>query len=184
MRFTAQIDDGVLLGPLEPWQAEEFAANLQRAGEHIRPWVGAGFVTDTVDDARATLDRYVHRAADDGARLYGIWANDVLVGGVMFAAFDAERGIGELGCWLEPAAQGNGYVISACRMLIEWAFETRGLHRIEWRCRAGNERSARVAARLGMQLEGTLRQTWKTSEGFDDTQVWALLKDPDSDRTV
>jgi len=69
------------LRPLEVWHAEEFAGHLDRARDHIRPWVGPSFVTDTVDGATSTLRRYANTAAADGARLYGIWSSGVLVGG-------------------------------------------------------------------------------------------------------
>jgi RimJ/RimL family protein N-acetyltransferase len=150
---------------------------MDRAREHIRPWVGPSFVTTGVDGAASTLSRYARATAADGARIYGIWSDGTLVGGVMFAAFDAARGTAELGCWLEPAAEGRGLVTAACRVLAHWAIVARGLHRLEWRCRAANSRSGAVARRLGMALEGTLRQSWPTGDGFDDTQIWAVLSD-------
>lgn len=165
------------LRPLELWHADEFAAHMERAREHIRPWVGASFVTDTVEGARATLHRYAASAADDGARLFGIWADGRLVGGVMFVAFSAAAGHCEIGCWLEPAAEGRGLVTAASRVLVEYALRERGLNRVEWRCRADNERSAAVARRLGMTLDGTLRGAWLNGGVFHDKQVWALVRE-------
>jgi ribosomal-protein-serine acetyltransferase len=176
------------LRPLEPHQAEEFAAHMDRAREHIRPWVGPSFVTTDVDGARATLLKYADGTARDGIRIFGIWADEVvepvetthpspatLVGGVMFVEFSVAAGTCEIGCWLEPAAEGRGLITAACRMLLTYAFEERGLHRAEWRCRADNERSSAVAARLGMTLEGVLREAWKVGDTFYDKQVWSVL---------
>ncbi len=165
------------IGPLEVWQAQEFADHLDRAREHIRPWVGPSFVTETVAEARQTLGRYASAAAEDGARLFGIWQDGVLVGGVMFVAFRAATGQCELGCWLEPAAEGQGLVTAATRWLLDYALRERGVHRAEWHCRADNARSAAVASRLGMSLEGTLRGSWPLGGVFYDTQVWAVLRD-------
>ena len=181
------------LRPLEPHQAEEFAAHMDRAREHIRPWVGPTFVTDTVDGARATLQRYADATARDGNRIFGIWVDDsvveqhaagarvettptsTLVGGVMFVEFSAAAGTCEIGCWLEPAAEGRGLITAACRMLLTYAFDERQLHRAEWRCRADNVRSSAVAERLGMTLEGVLREAWKVGDTFYDKQVWSML---------
>jgi len=184
------------LRPLEPWQAPEFAAHMDRAREHIRPWVGPSFVTTDVDGARATLQKYADTTARDGNRIFGIWDSLVepvettpvesplvelvettptLVGGVMFAEFSAAAGTCEIGCWLEPAAEGRGLITAACRMLLSYAFEERGLHRAEWRCRADNARSSAVAERLGMTLEGTLREAWLANGVFHDKQVWSVL---------
>ncbi|MGW0915412.1 GNAT family N-acetyltransferase [Streptomyces sp. NPDC002784] len=173
--LSLPLRDDARLGPLEVWHAEEFAAHLDRAREHIRPWVGPSFVTDDVAGARATLRRYAERQADDGARLYGIRRDGVLVGGVMFTAFDAAAGSCEVGCRLEPAAEGQGLVTPACRALLDWAFTSRGLHRAEWHCRADNERSSAVAKRLGMTLEGVRREAWPYEGTRYDKQLWAVL---------
>ncbi|MEV1050975.1 GNAT family protein [Streptomyces sp. NPDC049887] len=173
--FSLPLRDGVRLGPLEIRHAEEFADHLDRAREHIRPWVGASFVTDDVDGARATLKRYAERQADDGARLYGIRRDGVLVGGVMFTEFHAARGSCEIGCWLEPSAEGHGLVTRACGALLDWAFVSRGLHRAEWHCRADNDRSSAVAKRLGMTLEGVRREAWPYEGVRYDKQLWAVL---------
>ena len=185
--FTVQLTPDAVLAPLEPWMAPEFAAHMDRAREHIRPWVGPSFVTDDVDGARATLQRYADATARDGNRIFGIWAGDsvvepvettptpTLVGGVMFVEFSAAAGTCEIGCWLEPAAEGRGLITAACRMLLSYAFEARNLHRAEWRCRADNVRSSAVAERLGMTLEGVLREAWKVGDTFYDKQVWSIL---------
>lgn len=93
----------------------------------------------------------------------------------MFVSFDAAAGTCEVGCWLEPAAEGHGLVTRACTTLLDWAFTTRGLHRAEWQCRADNVRSAAVAARLGMTLEGVRREAWPYRGRRYDQQVWAVL---------
>ncbi len=173
--FTRRLRPDTVLAPLEVWHAADFAAHMDRAREHIRPWVGATFVTDDLDEATALLQRYADRSAADGARLYGIWVGGTLVGGVLFAAFDSTRRVAEAGCWLQPDAEGQGLITQACQAIIGWAFAERGIHRVEWHCRAANEPSAAVAQRLGMTLEGTLRESWQVGEGFDDTQIWAVL---------
>lgn len=173
--FHVPLTDHAELRPLEPWHAAEFAAHLDRAREHIRPWVGTGFITTDTEGARTTLRRYADRQAADGARIYGIWLDATLVGGVMFTAFEPAQESCELGCWLEPAAEGHGLITSACRVLLDWAFDKRGIHRAEWHCRSDNDRSAAVARRLGMRLEGTRREAWTYDGSRHDKQVWAIL---------
>ncbi|MFY7067477.1 GNAT family N-acetyltransferase [Nocardiopsis changdeensis] len=173
--FSLSLRDGARLAPLEIWHAEEFADHLDRAREHIRPWVGPTFVTDDVEGARATLRRYAEHQAQDGARLYGIRMDGVLVGGVMFTAFDPVGGTCEIGCWLEPSAEGHGLVTQACGVLLDWALTFRGLHRAEWHCRADNDRSSAVAERLGMTLEGVRREAWQYRGVRYDKQIWAIL---------
>lgn len=173
--FALSLTPTAELRQLEPWNAEEFASHMSRAREHIRPWVGPSFVTEGVDAARATLTRYAEKTAQDGARIYGIWLDGTLVGGVMFVEFSSVAGTCEIGCWLEPSAEGRGLITAACTALLDWAFGERDIHRAEWRCRADNERSAAVAKRLGMTFEGVAREAWKVGEVFHDKQVWSIL---------
>lgn len=173
--FAVQLSSGAELRPLEPAHAEEFAAHMDRAREHIRPWVGPSFVTTDADGARATLQRYADGTAADGRRIYGIWAEGTLVGGVMFVEFSTAMGSCEIGCWLEPAGEGRGHISAAVRQLLAYAFDERGLHRAEWRCRADNDRSIAVAERLGMTREGVLREAWPVDGVFHDKVIFSIL---------
>lgn len=174
--FEEIIEPGVVLKPLEVWHAEEFAEHMARGREHIRPWVGPGFVTETVEAARATLQRYASASVNDGARIYGIWDAGVLLGGVMFVSFDAAWGNCELGCWLEPAGVGRGLITGSIELLMAWAFIERKMERIEWRCRTDNERSVAIAHRLLLRSEGVLRSNWVFDGQRYDTAVFSILR--------
>ncbi|MCC6766573.1 MAG: GNAT family N-acetyltransferase [Deltaproteobacteria bacterium] len=82
----------------------------------------------------------------------------------------------ELGYWITSAAEGRGIVTRAARALLTFAFGTVGLHRIVVRCAVGNERSARVAERLGMRREGLLREAHYVGGRFLDQHLYALLR--------
>ncbi|MFH9365219.1 GNAT family N-acetyltransferase [Streptomyces anulatus] len=173
--FTAALRDNAELRPLEPHHAEEFLAHIDRARAHIAPWVGAGFVVADLDAARTVLQRYADEGAADRRRLYGIWLDGVLAGGTMFVSFDTGLGRCEIGCWLEPAAEGRGLVTPVVRMMIDWAFRERGLDRVEWRTRADNVRSVKVAKRLGMTLDGTPQPYSPGADGQrHEKQTWSV----------
>ena len=173
--FTTDLGDGAELRPLEPWQAAEFLAHMDRARETVDPWIPWASINHDLASATATLQRYADLQARDAGRLFGIWLDGTLVGGTMFVSFDTRFGQCEIGCWLEPAGTGRGLVTRAVRVLIDWALDTRGLHRVEWRCRPDNTASAAVAQRLGMRLEGTLREVFPWHGERHDNQVWALV---------
>jgi RimJ/RimL family protein N-acetyltransferase len=173
--FAIKLDDQAELRPLEPWQADEFLAHMDRARATVDPWIPWASLSTDPDSARATLQRYADKAARDAGRIYGIWLDGTLVGGVMFVSFDAAAGTCELGCWLEPAGQGRGLVTRSARLLIDWAVRVRGIHRIEWRTRPENAASGNVANRLGMRLDGVLRDQFFYRDGRHDTEIWSLL---------
>ena len=173
--FSTDLGDGATLRPLEPWQAEEFLAHMDRARETVDPWIPWASVSTDLQTAKKTLQRYADLQARDAGRIYGIWLDGTLVGGTMFVSFDTESGNAEVGCWLEPAATGRGLITIAVRKLIDWAFQVRGLHRVEWHCRTDNLASSNVARRLGLQHEATLRSSYPWKGVRHDTEIWAVL---------
>ncbi|MEW9549309.1 GNAT family N-acetyltransferase [Nonomuraea sp. NPDC050783] len=168
-------DDGALLRPLEPWHAAEFLAHIDRGREHIGRFIGLPDRVGDLESARAFLISYAGRAAADTGRLYGIWLDDRLVGGVLFRTMDVAMGTAEAGCWLEPSAVGKGLVTRAVRAIIDWAVEERGIHRVEWQAASGNTASIAVARRLGMTRDGVLRESYPHRGERHDMEVWSVL---------
>ena len=173
--FRIDLGGGATLRPLEPWQAEEFLTHMDRARATVDPWIPWASRSADLAGARATLQLYADKQARDEGRIYGIWLAETLVGGCIFRTFDADQGVAEVGCWLEPAGTGRGLITMACRQLIDWAFRERGLHRIEWHCRTDNVASSNVARRLGLKLEATLRENYVWKDVRHDTEIWAVL---------
>jgi len=175
--FALPLTDEVELRPLEPWRAEEFLAHLDRAREHIRPWVSPTFVATDLPSARAVLQRYADRWASDSGGIWGLWRHGTLVGGVMFVSFDVTLGVCEVGCWLEPDAQGRGLMAPAIRRIVDWAVRERGIQRVEWRTDEANTRSIALARRLGLRHDGTLRQVYPSPRGCIDLEIWSMSAD-------
>ena len=173
--FALPLTDYAELRPLQPWHAEEFLAHLDRCREHIAPWVGPSLTATDIDSARRSLQNYADRWARDDGGIWGIWQHGRLVGGVVFVSFSAAAGVCEAGCWLEAAAEGQGLITRAARVIIDWAIRERGIHRVEWVTKAGNDRSIAVARRLGMRRDGVLREAVPGPTGRADMEVWSVL---------
>ncbi|NKZ05815.1 GNAT family N-acetyltransferase [Actinomadura latina] len=175
--FARTLADGAELRPLEPWQAAEFAEHARKVRADIHAYIPWARTVVDEESARELLQSYAAKQAADRGRIYGIWVDGVLQGGTVFRTFDAERGVCEAGVWLAAGARGRGLVTTAVRHMIDWAFGTRGLHRVEWLCDPRNTASAAVAERLGMTCEGILREAFVLDGERRDTQVWAVLAD-------
>ncbi|KJK54146.1 GNAT family N-acetyltransferase [Streptomyces sp. NPDC056254] len=173
--FSIDLAEGAQLFPLEARHAEEFFAHIERGREFIGQYVRFPDRSPDVDSARAFLAEYAVKAGEDGARFFGIRLDGTLVGGVLFPSFDADSGNCEIGCWLEPAAAGRGLVTKACRVLIDYAFGERGMHRVEWHADTGNKKSLAVAERLGMTREGVMRENYLHRGVRRDTEAWSIL---------
>ncbi|AUG80036.1 hypothetical protein CFP65_5328 [Kitasatospora sp. MMS16-BH015] len=174
--YAIPLAPGAELRPLEPWQAAEFLAHIDRGRATIDPWIPWASRSTDLDSARATLQGYADRQATDTGRIYGIWLEGTLVGGVMFVSFNAPSGNCEIGVWTEPAGEGKGLISAAVRHLIDYAFLERGLHRIEWWNTTDNLRSRAVAERMGMHLDGVLREYYLHNGVRHDEELWSLLR--------
>ncbi|MFF2701143.1 GNAT family N-acetyltransferase [Streptomyces cyaneofuscatus] len=173
--FTLPLGDRAQLRPLEPRQAPEFLAHVDRARATVGPWIPWASLSTDLTSATATLQGFADRRAADGARVHGIWLDGSLVGGATFTSFDAAPGVGEVGCWLEPAGEGQGLAARACRALIDRAFSHHGMSRVEGRAASGNAPGIALARRLGMRRDGVLRRHSVHQGGRRDIEVWSVL---------
>ncbi|WP_345631039.1 GNAT family N-acetyltransferase [Rugosimonospora acidiphila] len=168
-------DDGARLRPLEPWRDEEFLTHMDRGREFIGRYIALPDAVTDLASSREFLQSYADKVAADRGGVYGIWADGTLVGGVLFRTMDVGRGTAEAGCWLEPAAVGRGLVTRAARVIIDWAIEERGIHRVEWVVSSANQASIAVAQRLGMTKEGVLRESYPYRGRRHDMEMWSVL---------
>lgn len=173
--YAISLGDGAELRPLEPWHAQEFLGHLDRGREFITQHIPFGANATDVASARAVLQNYADKRAADTGSLHGLWLEGKLVGGLLFRVFDAATGSCEIGCWLEPAGTGRGLVTCGARVLIDWAFDERAMHRVEWHASSANTASISVARRLGMSRDGVLREDYPYRGVRQNTEIWSVL---------
>jgi len=82
----------------------------------------------------------------------------------------------ELGIALARSAWGCGYATEALELLIGFAFQTLGLHRLEADIDPENERSLRLFESQGFVREGHLRERWHHLGELRDTILLGLLR--------
>lgn len=122
--------------------------------------------TITLPRSRASAVDGAERAADD----------DRFVGLVGIVRIDRKNAKAEIGYELDRAHWGKGIMREAVAKVVEHGFGALGLHRLEIRTDAENERSIRVALVLGFEKEGVLRHDERGFDGsFRDTVVFSKL---------
>jgi ribosomal-protein-serine acetyltransferase len=175
--LSLDLGGGGELRSLEPWQAEEFLAHMDNVRDYLRPHISLPEKVKDLDDARKLLQRFADMQASDSGRIYGIWVDGTLRGGVMFRHFDPVGGTCEIGVWLAPEAQGRGLMTTAVRKMIDWAILVRGIGRVEWLATTDNERSIAVAKRVGMSYEGIKRSDYILNGERRDSAVYSFTID-------
>jgi ribosomal-protein-serine acetyltransferase len=175
--LSLDLGGGGELRSLEPWQAKEFLAHMDSVREYLRPHISLPDRVRNLDEAREVLQRYAEMQAADTGRIYGIWYEGRLSGGIMFRHFNPVGGTCEIGVWLAPEAQGRGLMTAAVRKMIEWAIGVRGIGRVEWLATTDNERSIAVAKRVGMSYEGIKRSDYILNGERRDSAVYSFTID-------
>lgn len=82
----------------------------------------------------------------------------------------------DIGYELAPPDWRCGYATEAVRELVRFGFQDLRLHRIWATCNAENVASSRVLEKVGMQLEGRLRESDWFKGRWWDTLIYGILE--------
>jgi ribosomal-protein-serine acetyltransferase len=83
----------------------------------------------------------------------------------------------DLGYVVDQAHEGQGYGMEAVQAALRFVFEHLQAHRVHVECDAANVRSARLAERCGLRLEGRFRENIRNAAGeYSDTLHYGLLR--------
>ena len=99
-----------------------------------------------------------------------------LVGGVDIRDIDREHQQAELSFWVARDQWGNGLATEAASAALVWAFRELALNRVFSCHMLRNPASGSVLQKLGMKLEGTLRQRVLKWGVFEDVALLSLLR--------
>ncbi len=105
--------------------------------------------------------------------------NDRYIGSIDLHNIDWLHRCAETGTLIgEKECRGQGYGSEAKHLLLEYAFRTLGLHRIESHVYANNERSLKCQLKCGYVEEARLRKRrWKNGEWVDEVILAILAED-------
>jgi [ribosomal protein S5]-alanine N-acetyltransferase len=81
-----------------------------------------------------------------------------------------------LGYCLGEAAWGQGFATEAAHALLQWAFDSLDLNRVQAETDTRNLASARVLEKIGFVREGTLREDCVVNGEVSDSWVFGLLR--------
>ena len=89
-----------------------------------------------------------------------------------------------IGYWIGQEFAGKGYTPLAVAMAIDYCFEKLKLHRIEIAIRPENEKSIRVAEKLGLRKEGLRPNFLHINGAWRDHVIYAIHEDEITDSLV
>jgi ribosomal-protein-serine acetyltransferase len=98
-----------------------------------------------------------------------------MIGGCGLNGIDKMNRRANLGYWVRTSHTKRGVATAATLLLAKWGFETLKLTRIEILVAVGNERSLRVAAKVGATREGVLRNRLVIRDKTHDAVMHSLI---------
>lgn len=167
--------DRLRLRPFTEADGDDLYA-LQSDAEVLRywdspPWTERSSVERFLADNRRMVDE------GTGARLAVDRASDgAFVGWSTFNSWNADFRSASFGYCFTRESWGHGYATESSRAVLEWAFATLDLNRVQAETDTRNTASARVLEKLGFRLEGTLREDCIVNGDVSDSWVFGLLR--------
>lgn len=139
------------------------------------PWEGR-----KAEEVQAFVQRFIDQQKDRPRTKYQLVIehreSGCLVGNCGIRLSSPSTHEGDIGYELAPDQWGHGYATEAATAMLAYGFQTLGLHRISAECIAENIASIRVLERLGMSLEGRLRDKERFGHRYWDVLSYAISR--------
>ena len=169
----------IILRPLTTDDCDEWNEVRWRNDDWLKPWESG----DPVHGASMSFNEWV-RAMRCNERngtgvVFAIEHHGRIVGQISLGAicYGAMR-TGVVGYWVDERCAGRGYAPMAVTLLADWAmFDPSGpqLHRVEIDLLPENERSRKVALKVGASYEGMRKAYMFVNGQWRDHESYALL---------
>jgi ribosomal-protein-serine acetyltransferase len=170
-----RLDNELEVRLLRPEDAEALFNLIDQNREHLRPWFEMVQITQKVSDTAAWIQSMLARRGNSPRGWSGIFERGKLVGAIGVTSLDEEKASVEIGYYLAADACGRGIATRACAAMLDHLFKEIRLHRVELRMAATNQRSIRLAEKLGFTLEGRLREADVFNQARRDLLIYGML---------
>ena len=153
--------------------AREVAATTLRIPHPYTEEAAQQFIATCEQDADSgSITRFAICLRDDGQ----------FCGGIGLRMDEGQPHRAELGYWLGVPYWGRGYATEAAQALLDYGFDTLGLHRIYASYVTQNVASGGVLRKIGMTREGGFRGHIFKWGQFQDIECYGMLKSDWKDR--
>jgi ribosomal-protein-serine acetyltransferase len=171
-----QVNDDLVLRVFEPNEASTLFALVDANREYLAEWLNWVDLIETVRD-EAEFIASNERKFQEGTELgYGIYWRGTVVGAMGVFEFYEPQSSACIGYWIAKDFQGKGIVITCCRALISYCFQTLGLDRIQIEHATGNVKSQAVIQGLGLKYERHIQKDEILRGKVLDSNVYRVLK--------
>lgn len=147
-------------------------------------WRNDPFVANTMfDREKFTLEKqtvWFKKTRNDDTRIQFIILDKKTkapIGAINLMHIDKVNGNCDWGYYIgEENFRMGGYAIEAEYLILKYAFEQIGLHKVYCQTFAYNRKVISIHSKFGFATDGVLRQHFKSENGFEDVVVMSLLR--------
>lgn len=164
---------GITLRELRPSDAPSLLAML--ATEEVARFISPP--PTTVEGFERFIAWTHHERAAGNYICFGVVPDglDTAVGIFQVRQLEPGFATAEWGFALGSAYWGSGMFVDAAELVLDFAFETVGVHRLEARAAVQNGRGNGALRKLGALQEGILRRSFLRNGEYLDQVLWAIL---------
>jgi RimJ/RimL family protein N-acetyltransferase len=102
---------------------------------------------------------------------------DTAIGIFQVRSLEPAFGTAEWGFALASEFWGMGIFVDGAKLIVDFAFEALGVHRLEARAALKNARGNGALRKLGAVQEGVLRRSFLRNGEYLDQALWTILQD-------
>lgn len=121
------------------------------------------------------IGKYKSGEYNDWALVYKF--NNKMIGTCGFTKIDDENKVAEIGYVINPDYWNLGLATEAAEIVMDFAFDTMKLHRVEAKFMFGNDASLSVMKKLGMKFEGYHRDALFVKGKYRTVGYASILRD-------
>ena len=154
--------------------AGELHSLIEKNRAHLAPWLSWA-TAQTFEDTLKFIQFGERQVVANEGLHCAIVCEDRIAGVISYMEVNWRHRRTVLGYWLDADHQGRGLMTGAVRLIVDHAFSTWELNRVEIRAAVENRKSRAIPERLKFDQEGLLRQAELVSGSYLDTVVYAML---------
>jgi RimJ/RimL family protein N-acetyltransferase len=178
MSLSTSLTDGIVtLRPFQKDDASELFAAVRESLTDLEPWMSWAHDDYSVEDARSFIA--ITRARWEESTLYAFAITDTnsggLLGGISLSHLHPVYHLCNVGYWVRTSRHGEGIAGRATRLATRFGFEYAGLVRAEIVIAVGNQKSIRVAEKLGAHYEGVLLNRMVVGTSVYNAHMYSVI---------
>jgi ribosomal-protein-serine acetyltransferase len=177
MHTFISVDEHISLYPLKMADAKEIFTLISQNRAYLGKWLPFIALTREQKDTTCFIEAMIHARNEEMEFVFTMLYKGGIVGLIGLRIVDKINRKSEIGYWIAESFQKKGIVSKSVRGILGFAFNERGMNRVQIKCAVQNEPSRRIPQRLGFLFEGIEREGELLLNGeFTDLEVYSLLK--------